>query len=132
LRNLLVPTSHKGPEGVRLCVRYANDGRSKNRTAVMTPVSTTPPEILARLQAAWQAPSLPSSHATKPQATVAASPFANPWPVVPGTEHFNPYLPVDADWAWGEEFVPGVHVDIRQPSKLVGLCSPQRRCGGTR
>jgi hypothetical protein len=48
------------------------------------------------------------------------------WPIIPGTEHWNPYHdPADlAADRWGRGFVPGFHVDIRQPSRLRGLCSP--------
>jgi ribosomal protein S27AE len=45
------------------------------------------------------------------------------WPIIAGTQHWNPYLPGDFDGPWGEEFVPGLHVDLRAPSRLPGLCS---------
>lgn len=44
-------------------------------------------------------------------------------PIVPGREHWNPYM-ADPYGPWGQEFVPGVHVDVHQPSRLRGLCSP--------
>ena len=53
-----------------------------------------------------------------------------------GTEHFSLWLKepgkpaprfvtawMDEPWP---EFVPGVHYDIRQPSRLRGLCSPRK------
>jgi len=49
-------------------------------------------------------------------------------PIVEGTEHWNPYIdPADLDaGSWGEEFIPGYHVDIRQSSRLRGLLSQRR------
>jgi len=47
------------------------------------------------------------------------------YPIVPGHVHWNPYHdPADlAADRWGAEFIPGYHVDIRQPSRLTGLLS---------
>ena len=50
--------------------------------------------------------------------------IGEPAPIIAGTEHWNPYLPGDADGPWGDEFVAGHHVDIRQPSRLKGPLSP--------
>jgi len=49
-----------------------------------------------------------------------------PWPIIEGSEHFSLYvrLYVDPDARHWPEFVPGLHYDVRQPSRLRGLCSP--------
>jgi hypothetical protein len=48
------------------------------------------------------------------------------YPITPGHVHFDyfqtPY-DIEAD-RWGAEFIPGFHVDPRQPSRLRGLLSP--------
>jgi hypothetical protein len=48
-----------------------------------------------------------------------------------GTEHWNPYVPgrhprrlYPPSDHWGEEFIPGYHVDISQPSRLRPLLKP--------
>ena len=51
-----------------------------------------------------------------------APPPINPWPIIPGTEHFSIWID-DADGPW-PEFIPGYHFDIRQPSRLRPLCGP--------
>jgi hypothetical protein len=43
------------------------------------------------------------------------------WPIIEGTEHFSIWVD-DAEGPW-PEFIPGYHYDIRQPSRLRGLCS---------
>ncbi len=45
-----------------------------------------------------------------------------PVPFVEGREHFSLWVE-SADGPW-PEFIPGYHVDVRQPSRLRGLCSP--------
>ena len=49
------------------------------------------------------------------------------YPIVPGREHFSFWLSeADRDAGkWGQEFVPGFHYDIRQPSRLRPPCSPR-------
>ncbi len=43
-------------------------------------------------------------------------------PIVEGREHFSLWVEsVDGPWP---EFIPGYHVDIRQPKQLRSLCSP--------
>lgn len=51
-----------------------------------------------------------------------------PSPIVAGDEHWNPYIAAaDAEAGrWGEEFVPGRHVAVWQPTRLSGLCGPFR------
>jgi hypothetical protein len=58
---------------------------------------------------------------------------SEPSPIVEGHVHWNPYIrPADLDAGrWGEEFVPGVHVDLRQPSRLAGLCGACRAGAGS-
>jgi hypothetical protein len=55
-------------------------------------------------------------------------------PVAPGDEHFSIWLKEPGEpaprfiTAWVDampEFIPGLHYDIRQPSRLTGLCSPR-------
>jgi hypothetical protein len=48
------------------------------------------------------------------------------YPIIPGRVHFDFFhTPEDMELdRWGEEFIPGYHVDPRQPSRLRGLCSP--------
>lgn len=46
-----------------------------------------------------------------------------PWPIIEGTERFSLWVSDDSGAPW-PEFVPGVHFDIRQPSRLRPLCSP--------
>ena len=59
-----------------------------------------------------------------------------PAPVVPGDEHFSIWLKEPGQpaprfikaWtneAW-PEFVEGFHYDVRQPSRLTGLCGPHK------
>jgi hypothetical protein len=59
----------------------------------------------------------------------ASKPFPQtafvPPSVDPGTEHFSLYV-TDPDGRW-PEFIPGHHVDIRQPSKLQPLLAPPRK-----
>jgi hypothetical protein len=45
-----------------------------------------------------------------------------PWPIVEGSEHFSLWINDPAGPL--PEFVPGHHYDVRQPSRLRGLCSP--------
>jgi hypothetical protein len=54
------------------------------------------------------------------QATTAPS---ERWPIIPGHEHFSIWVD-SADGPW-PEFVPGYHYDIRQPTRLRPLCTPQ-------
>jgi TubC N-terminal docking domain len=48
------------------------------------------------------------------------------YPIIHGRVHFDFFhTPEDIEQGrWGAEFVPGYHVDPRQPSRLRGLCSP--------
>jgi hypothetical protein len=49
----------------------------------------------------------------------AARPAAS-WPIIEGTEHFSIWVDDPAgEWP---EFVPGLHYDLRQPSRLRPLC----------
>lgn len=52
-----------------------------------------------------------------------APPIIKPWPIVEGTEHFSIWVEDEAG-PW-PEFIPGVHYDFRQPSRLHGLCVPR-------
>ena len=51
------------------------------------------------------------------------APDAEPCPpsIVAGYEHCGLYI--DDEFGPWPEFIPGYHLDIRQPSRLGGLCS---------
>jgi hypothetical protein len=61
--------------------------------------------------------------ADPPKRDPAVQPSApNSWRIIEGTEHFSLYI--DNPGGPWPEFIPGYHVDSRQPSRLRGLCSP--------
>jgi hypothetical protein len=68
-------------------------------------------------------PDVADDPAEQPGDLGQALPLAS-WPIIEGTEHFSIWVE-SADSPW-PEFRPGVHYDIRQPSRLRNLLASDR------